>query len=213
MKPVAVALALLVLLASSACGSGNGAAEGEEPAADTSATTTAAPTTTEAEPESTLPETPKTPLTTSLDQGYKVVGGQQEAFEASELPIEPDSVEARWFRSGPSYVVAYAGLSLDDAGALCPGNSAQIGAAFEHISNSPTSEGACKGAPKLAGAGAGVRECGPLLVYVTEIPADTSGILYASVERYEGSTITGVTGSVSTNLGEAPMVELGELGC
>jgi hypothetical protein len=39
------------------------------------------------------------------------------------------------------------------------------------------------------------------------------GALVASVERYEGNVIFGVTGVASSNLGETPEVELSELGC
>jgi hypothetical protein len=55
--------------------------------------------------------------------------------------------------------------------------------------------------------------CGENIVYVTAIPASKEGTLYSSIELYAGTTIHGVTGTTSTNMGNAPEVELTDLGC
>ncbi len=60
---------------------------------------------------------------------------------------------------------------------------------------------------------AGTAAAIPDLVYVTEIDATKEGALVASMERYEGNVIFGVTSVASSNLGEAPEVELSDLGC
>lgn len=191
------------LLVAAACG-GNGESDaGGEPADTTEETTT------EAEP-TTSEEAPAEPLIATLQQGYKVEGGANVAFENSELPVPPGKVRARWYRSGGKFVVVYTGVPAS-AKALCPGNSLESGGSFSDISNSPVEPGACKGASKLASTK--VQTCGGRLVYVTEIPADSTGTLYASIERYEGKSITGVTGPISISAGEAPEVELSELGC
>lgn len=153
---------------------------------------------------------PKTPVEAALDQPYKVgPDGQPAEFEPGELPVEPGSVTARWYRSGGVYVVLYDGLALGETGPLCPGNSIQTAGGFEHVSNAPTEEGACEGAQNLAGADAGVRVCDSLVLYVTEIPADTEGTLFGTVERFEpDGTILGVTSQAQTDAGTAPEIEV-----
>jgi hypothetical protein len=117
-------------------------------------------------------------------------------------------VEANWYRSGGVYLIAFGGLDLEASGPLCPGSSVQTDAGFERVTNSPTEKGACEGAPNLAGADAGVRTCGPLVMYITEIPEDTEGQLYASVERYQkNGRIIGVTGVVDADMSAAPEID------
>jgi hypothetical protein len=148
-------------------------------------------------------------LTAPLAGGYKVrPNGERVPPTEDELPVPIGSVEAHWYRSGGVYVVAFAGLDLEEAGPVCPGSSIQTDAGFEHVTNAPTEEGACEGAPNLAASGAGVRTCGPLVLYITEIPEDTEGALYASVERYEDNgRIIGVTGVVDADMSAAPGID------
>jgi hypothetical protein len=117
-------------------------------------------------------------------------------------------VEANWYRSAGVYVIAFGGLDLAETGPLCPGTSVQTGAGFEHVTNSPTEEGACEGAENLAGPEAGVRTCGPLLLYISEIPENTEGDLFASLEVYqEDGTIIGVTGVAEADMSAAPEID------
>jgi hypothetical protein len=148
-------------------------------------------------------------LVASLAGGYEVQpDGSRVPPTEDELPVPLNTVEAHWYRSAGVYVIAFGGLDLAEAGPLCPGTSAQTGAGFEHVTNSPTEEGACEGAENLAGSDAGVRTCGPLVLYITEIPEDTEGDLFASLERYEeDGTIIGVTGVVEADMSAAPEID------
>ena len=148
-------------------------------------------------------------LSAPLNGGYKVKpDGTRVPPRQDELPVAIGSVDARWYRSGGFYVIAFGGLNLDETGPVCPGSSVQTDAGFEHVTNSPTRGRACEGAPNLASSDAGVRTCGPLVLYVTEIPEDTEGDLFASVERYENNgRIIGVTGVVEADMSAAPEID------
>jgi hypothetical protein len=148
-------------------------------------------------------------LTAPLAGAYKVrPDGSRVPPREDELPVPIGSVEAHWYRSSGVYVVAFGGLDLEEAGAVCPGTSIQTDAGFEHVTNSPTEEGACEGAENIAGSDAGVRSCGPLVLYITEIPEDTEGDLFVTVERYEDNgRIIGVTGVVEADMAAAPAID------
>ena len=150
-------------------------------------------------------------LVAPLNGGYKVKpDGTRVPPQADELPVAIGSVEAHWYRAGGVYVIAFGGLDLEESGPLCPGSSIQTDSGFEQVTNSPTEENACEGAPKLAAEDAGVRTCGPLVLYITEIPDDTEGQLFASVERYEeNGTIVGATGVVAADMEAAPEIDPG----
>lgn len=194
---------LFAVLALAACGGGNGEAEEPTPAAPA--------TTAEGAATSGLPETP---VNTTLEEGYTIREGNPEEPDPANLPVEPGAVAAHWYKSGDNWVVVYAGVP-EDAYPLCPGNSILVGTDFTDTSNAPVGgDGACEGASKLAQAPAGAQMCGPNIVYVTAIPSSKEGTLYSTIEVWEGeATIHGVTGVTSTNRGEAPEIELSELGC
>jgi hypothetical protein len=196
-------LTLFAVLAPAACGGGNG--EAEEP-------TPAAPATT-ADGAATS-ELPETPLNTTLEEGYTVREGNPEDPDPADLPVEPGAVAAHWYKSGDNWVVVYAGVP-EDAYPLCPGNSILVGTDFADTSNAPVGgDEACVGANNLAQAPAGAQMCGTNIVYVTAIPSSKEGTLYSTIEVWEGeATIHGVTGVTSTNRGEAPEIELSQLGC
>jgi hypothetical protein len=159
--------------------------------------------------ESSREELKTSELTAPLNGGYKVKpNGSRVPPTQRELPVPLGTVEAHWYRSSGVYVIAFGGLDLDEIEPVCPGSSIQTDAGFEHVTNSPTEEGACEGAPTIAGSGAGVRTCGPLLLYITEIPEETGGDLFASLERYERSgKIVGVTGVVAADMSAAPEID------
>jgi hypothetical protein len=148
-------------------------------------------------------------LVAPLAGGYEVQpDGSRVPPTEDELPVPLNTVEAHWYRSAGVYVIAFGGLDLAKSGPLCPGTSVQTGAGFEHVTNSPTEEGACEGAENLAGSDAGVRICGPLVLYITEIPEGIEGDLFASLERYEeDGTIIGVTGVVEADMSAAPEID------
>jgi hypothetical protein len=148
-------------------------------------------------------------LRAALNGGYKIKpDGSRVPPTQRELPVPLDTVEAHWYRSGGVYVVVFGGLDLDETGSICPGSSIQTDAGFEHVTNSPTEEGACEGAPTIAGSGTGARACGRLLLYITAIPEETEGDLFASVERYARSgKIIGVTGVVAADMSAAPEID------
>jgi hypothetical protein len=208
MRPALLTLFAILVLA--ACGGGNGE-EAEEPAAPAT-TTEAAPATTEEESVDDVAGLAETPLTTILEEGYTVEEGTPRDPEPADLPVEPGTVEAHWYKSGDNWVVVYIGVPAD-AGPLCPGNSILVGTSFEDTTNSAT-EGADCGSADLAKAPAGAQVCGENIVYVTAIPSAKEGALVSSIEVWEEEfLIHGVTGVTSTNRGEAPEVELSELGC
>jgi hypothetical protein len=124
------------------------------------------------------------------------------------LPFPAGSVEAQWYVAGDRYVVRYAGLMLDGDPPLCPGNSIQTATGFQFVSNSPAEAGACEGATTLpAEATAGVILCGDEVLYVTQIPAGSEGILFGTIEVFlADGTIIGLTSQSPTNLGEAPAI-------
>jgi hypothetical protein len=148
-------------------------------------------------------------LKASLSGAYKVKpDGSRVPPRQEELPVPLDTVEAHWYRAGGMYVVAFRGLDLDESGPICPGSSAQTDSGFEHVTNSPTEDGACEGAQNIAGLDSGVRICGPLVLYITEIPEDTEGDLFASVERYaKKGRIVGITGVVAADSSAAPEID------
>jgi hypothetical protein len=153
-------------------------------------------------------------LVSPLDGTYKIkVDGSRVPPREDELPVPLGTVEGHWYRSGGNYVIAFKGLNVDETGPLCPGSSIQTDVGFEHVTNSPTEEGACEGAENIAGEDAGVRTCGPLVLYITEIPEDTEGDLFATVEQYaENGSIVGVTGVVEADMSAAPEIDLGAEG-
>jgi hypothetical protein len=78
-----------------------------------------------------------------------------------------------------------------------------------HVSKSPTETGGCEGASTLPlEDGAGVRACHESVVQVTEIPADTEGVLIATIEVFlPNGTIIGLSGQSPTNLDETISID------
>jgi hypothetical protein len=225
-KTTACLMAAAVL---SACGgAGTTVAPSESPAtAGTSAPTpapTAKPTPTSAATATPAPTSgatpanerfPDTKLAVRLSQGYASGGA---AYDAAKLGnIQPGDPIAFWYAGTTTYVVVYAFLDLTKTGPLCPGSSIKTGSGFEHVSNAPTVAGACSGEEKtLAQPPVGVRMC-PILAntgfaYVTAIPLEAKGTLYASLEHAQpDGSIVGLTGAIAT--GSTAAVDLDAMGC
>lgn len=102
------------------------------------------------------------------------------------------------------YMVLFVVPDLTDD-PLCPGTSLvrEGEDVFTHVTNSPADEGGCDDYPFPAGQlvepPLGALSCGPLIFYRTSIPIEESGQLWASVERYDGNLIFGITGAVATD--------------
>jgi hypothetical protein len=215
---------LLVTVLASACG-GGGAAATTGPSASQAAVTppptaTAAPTAspTVAPTSGATPANktfPDTALAVRLTQGYASGGA---AYDPAKLGnIQPGDPIAFWYAGTSTYVIVYGFLDLTRTGPLCPGNSIKTGSGFEHVSNAPSVSGACSGEEAtLAKPPLGVRMC-PILAntgfaFVTAIPLDAKGTLYASLEHAQpDGSIVGLTGAIAT--GATAAVDLDAMGC
>lgn len=149
----------------------------------------------------------ETQVRAALDVHYKTPPGGP--APEGELPFAPGSVQARWYSSGDRFVVHYEGLALDGP-AYCPGNSLAANNSFQFISNSPAVSGACEGATTLPSEdSAGVYLCDGQVLYKTEIPSDSAGDLFGTIEIFNpDGTIVGLTSVSATSLGVAPAVDL-----
>jgi hypothetical protein len=154
------------------------------------------------------PELPTTPSTAVIGDGplmtYKIdmATFEELEFDESELPVPPGTVEAHWYTSGGRYVVAFVGLDLSASGPLCPGASILTDQGYEFVSNAPTEEGACEGFTTLtADPEVGPRVCQGTVLYVTAIPSDKQGILFASIEANadDGAAVIGLTSEAESS--------------
>jgi len=169
----------------------------------TAATTTAAPITTAAA------ALPTTRLQAQILDGYKF-GAEGGVAGDEDLPFVLGSITADVFSANGFYVIVYEGLDLEATGPLCPGNSIATASGFEFVSNSPTPGATCVGAPTVLD---GIMVCSGLVSYMTPIPSDLAGSLFASVEIYTGTgTNLGASGGVEV-AGDAPEIDLGLLDC
>lgn len=159
-----------------------------------------------------LPDTPVTAmLGTEPDTTYKVdlPSFAPMTIEEGDLPADPGQVQARWYKAGERYVVAYAGLAYEEGDFLCPGNSILTASGFLHVSNAPTDEGACAGFPTLtADPEVGPVVCKGELLYVTAIPSSLQGLLFGTLEALsEEGDLVGLTSSVQSSE-EIPEIDL-----
>ena len=165
-------------------------------------------------PDEATGELPETLVVARLDDAYDFAG---EVPDPSLLPVPEGSVEARWYRAGDVYVVVYDGLAPDVN--VCPGNSAQLATGFDYVSNALLADATCEGFRTLIENTAehGVQICDGRVSYLTLIPSDTVGALFASLEVLEASAGgggVGLTGSVHVDdPSAAPEVEVSLLAC
>lgn len=119
--------------------------------------------------------------------------GQLPIVDRSELPVEPGVVTARWYMFGGWLVALFDDLDLDESGPVCLRTSVLNAGSnqLEHVTASPTVEGACDdgGAgvfvPPAVGP-TGMRVCGGIVSFVTSIAAEQSGGLFATVAVFPG---------------------------
>jgi hypothetical protein len=180
-------------------------------------TTTEPATTTTTEPATTTTTQPAT--TTTTVPPVEVGSSPLFAFLGVDLPpygddevFEPGEVEVQWYQWNSLFVVLFRGVRPEAN--LCLGNSILSGNSFDFHSNSKLGdEEPCQGpaGDDLAGEAFGVRACGELVYYLTEIPTSESGALFGSADLWavpdaiSGATdVSGVTGVVDTELGDPP---------
>jgi predicted esterase len=137
---------------------------------------------------------PSTHIVAPIDRIYKFdAEGSLPLVDQSELPVKPGVVTARWFTFGGWQIAVFDGLQIDDSISLCLGTSFFNPGTnqLEYVTASPTSDDACDGSsagsfiPPAVGA-TGMRECDGLVSYVTGIPAEAQGTLFATVTAFPG---------------------------
>ena len=159
--------------------------DGDDPTPEPTATSEPEPTEPSDEPGPDLPEaTFSYPLRMAFTYGVNGFFPR----ELTDMPEYLQGVRAEWYKGGGRMIVVYRGLDLDASGPVCPGNSLNPSGttSFDFISNSPTSEGACDTDPDIIYApdDAGVRICDGVVSYITLIPDDAEGFLYATINAY-----------------------------
>lgn len=156
-----------------------------------------------------------------LDQVFRFdAAGALPLAGSADLPVAPGSVLARWYRFRGWDVVIFEGLDLQRSGPLCIGTSALDATTgqLEHLGNSPSAAGACDSAGAglvvTSPADRGVRACGREVAVITGIPAETTGILYASLTTFRGDgTGIGISSRLRTTTGPVDELDASILDC
>lgn len=210
---VAIAVGVLLLILAAVLifgGDGDEAATTTVTDAPTTSTTEGETTTTEEQTTTTEGETTSTTAAATDVAETPVVGVLQPYNSGGEVLFPPGSVEAHWYQWDGQYIVLYRGYDAEDRMAICPGNSIETSPdSFEFVSNSPfllPAEDICADA-QLAGPDRGVRACGSLLYYLTEIPTTAEGNLYGTLEQNDGNGWQGQTSSAPADLANTPEFE------
>ena len=185
-------------------------------AAETTTTTTAATTTTTS-PTTTTTAAPTTTTTEGSDAtavpATPIVGVLSAYGPGGESMFPAGSVEAHWYQWDGLYVVLYRGFNTSRGEPICAGNSIlETDGQFEYISNAPhegTVAEICDGVPKLADAPSGVYSCGALLYYLTEIPTETVGTLFGTLEIVRAGVGDGQTSFAESDIASTPEFEPG----
>jgi hypothetical protein len=208
----AIAVIVILSLVVAFGGCDDNGSEGEATATSEATSAAEATSTTEATPAAGAFELPESAVSAPLDSPYAYNTADQTSLTpvAEQYPFPAGSVTAVWYQSGGLYVVYFEGFPVDEA--LCPGASIQLASgAFQNAANSPTADGACDDADTLKPPPTGVYLCGdePLLLFLTEVPTSSEGLLYASTNLFHGDgTATGLLGSVQSDSASTPEVDL-----
>jgi len=218
-------LVLLVLLALAAAVAACGGDDGDQPEADDGATEPG-PGQEEQDEQSTMEDDddaggeaggealPDTPVTASLSRAGDFSGGEP---DLADLPVQPDEVEAHWYRAGDTYAVVYVGL--DPGVDACPGNSIMLSdGSFDFVSNAELPDAACPEFPTRIDNSPtqGVLVCNGVVSYRTLIPTDQIGTLFAGVEAQgdEPGSGSGVYSQAPiTDPTDAPEIDPAVLSC
>jgi len=175
---------------------------------------TTVPTTTVPDPSG--PDArPATGVSAALTESYYARATGE--YDAAVTGIEPGEVTAEWFRAEGFYLVYFDGLDPNAAASLCPGahiQSATGGPDF--MSFAPTGDEGCTfQGPSVRRVSEGARplQCDGSLAYRTFIPDDTEGVLIGTLDKTVGEGIMGVTGSVDSQAGAIPEVDISMFEC
>ena len=216
-RRILVASATVALIAAG-CSSSSGDDASTTTAATETSTTTTVPTATTTAATTTTTTAPATTTTTAGSDvtpvaATPIVGALVPYSLGGEAMFPAESVEAHWYQGDGLYVVLYRGFDASSGGPVCAGNSIlEAGGRFANISNSPhegTVAEICDGVPKLADAPSGVYACGALLYYLTEIPTETVGKLFGTLETVKAGIGEGQSSSAVSAIAETPEFEPG----
>jgi hypothetical protein len=130
---------------------------------------------------------PETPLAATFEAFGLDAEGEETAFDPSRLPVDPHSVEARWYVADGRYVLFLAGPGPDQIRHLCVNAQSN-----HHWWLFATTEGACAGAHSEALDRGGTSRCGPLVFDLTRgwVFATREGQCYGGLdETMDGSGI------------------------
>ena len=221
-RRVLVAFATVALIAAGCSSSSGDDASTTTAAAESSTSTTvqATTTTTTTTPPATTTAAPTTTTTTTTAgsdatpvAATPVVGVLSGYSLGGEALFPPESVEAHWYQWDGLYVVLYRGFDASSGEPICAGNSIlEEDGRFANVSNSPhegTVAEICDGVPKLADAPSGVYACGALLYYLTEIPTETVGQLFGTLEIVTAGQSDGQSSSADSEIAATPEFEPG----
>ncbi len=174
--------------------------------ATTAPTTTSPPTTTAPPPTTTAgPVAEMVPAT-------PVFGLLEPYNDAGGFLFPTEAVEAHWYQWDGLYVVLYRGWDASNGTEICAGNSWRPdGGIFQNITNSAhlgEADQICVGTAGVAQAPSGVYACNSLLYYITEIPTDSTGNLWGTLEIGDGEW-AGQTSETPIDLAATPEFEPG----
>ena len=221
---VVLGASLALVLIAAGCGSSSDDSSTTSTAGEAATTTTAAETTTTTTAATTTTTAPTTTttaaLTTTTTEGSDtavpatpIVGVLSAYGPGGESMFPAGSVEAHWYQWDGLYVVLYRGFNTLLGDPICAGNSIlEMDGQFEYICNSPhegTVAEICDGVPKLADAPSGVYSCGALLYYLTEIPTETVGTLFGTLEIVRGGVGDGQSSIAESDIASTPEFEPG----
>jgi hypothetical protein len=180
----------LTLIASGCSSSGEGnttktstAAEVVTTTAAQTITTTTAPTSTTAAPATATAATDAAPVSAT-----PIVGVLTGSSLKGEALFPPESVEAHWYQWDGLYVVLYRGFDASAPDPICAGNSIlEAGGQFA----------------------SGVYACGALLYYITEMPPETVGKLFGTLEIVKSGIGDGQSSIAESDIASTPEFESG----
>jgi hypothetical protein len=195
---------------------------GDEEAADATTTTQAETTTTTEESTTTTEATTTTTEETTTTEATTTTVVAAEEVPATPVvgalapypPVDagaallPDPVEAHWYQYEGLYVVLYRGFDASSGQEICAGNSIAIeGVTFSNVTNSPhlgSADEICVGTAKIAEPPSGVYACDTLLYYLTEIPTESEGTLFGTLEIGKAELLVGQSSPAATDLAATP---------
>lgn len=210
---VLVAVGVLAIIGAS-CSSDDSGETTTTAAVDTTTTTSPATTTTTEVPETT---TTAAQTETTVVAGFAVastpIAAELQPYSPGGADLfAPGSVQAHWYQWDGLYVVLYRGFDASDGTPICAGNSIQEASGFSFVSDSPhngTVDEICDGVPRVAELPSGAFSCGSLLYMITEIPSDTVGNLYGTLEIVQAGAADGQTSAVTGDISVTPEFEPG----